>query len=98
MRFILGGLLLVLLVGCNQSETGRKHAKRGMTAEQAEMILAMTVGQWKITHSENASGRDSGPRSLEVASKCINLLRSPSPPHSGQTYVEEGHCRYVRVH
>jgi hypothetical protein len=32
-----------------------------MTAEQAEMILAMTVGQWKITHSGNASGRDSGP-------------------------------------
>ena len=61
MRFILSGLLLVLLVGCNQSKTGGKDAKRGMTAEQAEMILAMTVGQWKITHSGNASGRDSGP-------------------------------------
>ena len=61
MRFIFSGLLLVLLVGCNQSKTGEKDAKRGMTAEQAEMILAMTVGQWKITHSGNASGRDSGP-------------------------------------
>ena len=60
MRFILSGLLLVLLVGCNQSKTGEKDAKRGMTAEQAEMILAMKVGQWKITHSGNASGGDKG--------------------------------------
>ena len=60
MRCILSGLLLVLLVGCNQSKTGEKDAKRSMTAEQAEMILAMTVGQWKITHSGNASGGDKG--------------------------------------
>jgi len=58
MRFILTGLLLVLLVGCNQSKTGEKNVKRSMTAEQAEMILGMTVGQWKITHSGNASGGD----------------------------------------
>ena len=36
MRFIFSGLLLVLLVGCNQSETGGKDAKPPAVADSAE--------------------------------------------------------------
>ncbi len=66
MRSLLSGLLLALLVGCGSQNSGEQannragkvnvHAK--LTVEQAEMILSMKIGQWKIEHFVEREGSD----------------------------------------
>ncbi|MCP4813924.1 MAG: hypothetical protein GY888_15570 [Planctomycetaceae bacterium] len=66
MRSLLSGLLLALLVGCGSQNSGEQsnnpagqvNAPAKMTAEQAEMILSMKVGQWKIEHLVERDGSD----------------------------------------
>ena len=69
MRSLLSGLLLALLVGCGSQNSGEQannpegqvNAPARLTAEQAEMILSMKVGQWEIEHLVERDGSNPFP-------------------------------------
>ncbi|MCP3694995.1 MAG: hypothetical protein GY917_22540, partial [Planctomycetaceae bacterium] len=69
MRSLLSGLLLALLVGCGSQNSGEQannpagqvNAPAKLTAEQAEMILSMKVGQWEIEHLVERDGSNPFP-------------------------------------
>lgn len=69
MRSFLSGLLLALLVGCGSQNSdeqvnnpaGQVNVPAKLTAEQAEMILSMKVGQWEIEHLVERDGSNPFP-------------------------------------